>query len=168
MHIFLISRVLLRFKKKKKKNNNNKKPNLLLVKIWLLWRPGVSPEKYLPVEKWSTWKLSIVVIDSDSIWVFAGRTGRMKKAQVLSYLLSAQRRHWSDCPAAWRKLRFLATYWAHSEDWSDWADARADLSLRWTHSHFVGFAMRRLIFCFLVLLVPLKGYMSHLKTKPTK
>ena len=23
--------------------------------------------------------------------------------------------------------------------WSDWADAYADLSLRWTHSHFVGF-----------------------------
>ena len=29
--------------------------------------------------------------------------------------------------------------------WSDWADAQADLSLRWTHSHFVGFVMSRLI-----------------------
>ena len=29
--------------------------------------------------------------------------------------------------------------------WSDWADAQADLSLRWAHSHFVGFVMRRLI-----------------------
>ena len=28
---------------------------------------------------------------------------------------------------------------------SDWADAQADLSLRWAHSHFVGFVMRRLI-----------------------
>ena len=28
--------------------------------------------------------------------------------------------------------------------WSDWADAEADLSLRWAHSHFVGFVMRRL------------------------
>ena len=29
---------------------------------------------------------------------------------------------------------------ANSEDsWSDWADAQADLSLRWAHSHFVGF-----------------------------
>ena len=27
----------------------------------------------------------------------------------------------------------------HSEDWSDWADAQADLSLRWAHSHFVVF-----------------------------
>ena len=46
---------------------------------------------------------------------------RMKKAWVLSYPLSAQR---SLC--------------------SDWVDAQADLSLRWAHSHFVGFVMRRL------------------------
>ena len=31
--------------------------------------------------------------------------------------------------AAWRNLGSLATHWAHSEDWSDWADAQADLSL---------------------------------------
>ena len=31
----------------------------------------------------------------------------------------------------------------HSEDW---ADAQADLSLRWAHSHFVGFVMRQLKF----------------------
>ena len=29
--------------------------------------------------------------------------------------------------------------------WSDWADAQADLSLRWAHTHFVGFVMSRLI-----------------------
>ena len=45
----------------------------------------------------------------------------MKKAWFLSYPLSAQ----------WRL-------------WSDWADAQADLSLRWAHNHFVGFVMRRL------------------------
>ena len=28
--------------------------------------------------------------------------------------------------------------------WSDWADAQADLSLRWAHTHFVGFVMSRL------------------------
>ena len=44
---------------------------------------------------------------------------RMKKGWVLSYPLSAQRRLWSD-----------------------WADAQADLSLRWAHSHIVGFVMR--------------------------
>ena len=48
----------------------------------------------------------------------------MKKASVFnSNLLSAERRLWSD-----------------------WADAQADLSLRWAHSHFVGSVMRRLNF----------------------
>ena len=46
---------------------------------------------------------------------------RMKKAWVLSYLLSTQQRLWSD-----------------------WADAQADPSLRWVHIHFVGFVMSRL------------------------
>ena len=49
-------------------------------------------------------------------------TVRMKKDWILSYPLSGQRRLWSD-----------------------WADAQADLSLRWAHSHFVGFVMRGLI-----------------------
>ena len=53
------------------------------------------------------------------IRVFAVRT---KKAMVLSYPLSAQ----------WRL-------------WSDRADAQVNLSLRWAHSHFVVFAVRRLI-----------------------
>ena len=42
----------------------------------------------------------------------------------------------------WRKPGSLATQWVHSEDWSDWVDAQADLSLRWVHSHFVDFVMR--------------------------
>ena len=29
--------------------------------------------------------------------------------------------------------------YADSEDWSDWADARTDLSLRWAHMPFCGF-----------------------------
>ena len=44
----------------------------------------------------------------------------------------------------WRNLGSLATQWAHSEDWSDWVDAQADPSLRWAHSHFVGFVMQQL------------------------
>ena len=52
---------------------------------------------------------------------------------------------WSESSlSAWRKLGSLATRWAHSADWSDWADAQADLSLRWAHIHFVGFVMSRL------------------------
>ena len=42
----------------------------------------------------------------------------MKKHRVLTYPLSTQRRLWSDC-----------------------TDAQADLSLRWAHSHFVGFVV---------------------------
>ena len=53
------------------------------------------------------------------ISVFAACT---KKALVLSYPLSAQRRLWSD-----------------------WADAQAELSLCLAHSHFVGFVMSRLM-----------------------
>ena len=34
---------------------------------------------------------------------------------------------------------------AHGKLWSDWADAKADLSLRWAHSYFVGFVVLRLI-----------------------
>ena len=48
--------------------------------------------------------------------------------------------------SAWRKLGSIATLWAQQRRlWSDWADAQADLSLRWVHSHFVGFVMLRLI-----------------------
>ena len=47
---------------------------------------------------------------------------RMKKSWVLSYPLSAQRRLWSD-----------------------WANAKADLSLCWAHSHLVHFIMSGLI-----------------------
>ena len=53
---------------------------------------------------------------------------------------------WSEYSlSAWRKLGSLATHLAHSEDWSDWANAQADLSLRGMHSHFVGFVMSQLI-----------------------
>ena len=53
----------------------------------------------------------------------------MKKAWVFSFPLGAQQRLWPD-----------------------WADAQADLSLRWAHSHFVGFVMSRLIWRFIPVL----------------
>ena len=60
-------------------------------------------------------------LDIRPVWsVF---TVRMKKAWVLSYPLSTQRRLWSH-----------------------WADAQADLSLHWAHTHFVGFVMSRFIY----------------------
>ena len=60
---------------------------------------------------------------------------RMKRAWVLSYRLSAQRILWSDWgyPLS-----------AQRRHWSDWADAQADLSFRWAHTHFVGFVTSRL------------------------
>ena len=52
---------------------------------------------------------------------------RMMKDWVLSYSLRAKQRLWSD-----------------------WADAQADLSLRWAHIYFVGFVMRwRIYLCIL-------------------
>ena len=54
---------------------------------------------------------------------------------------------WSESSLfAWSKLGSLTTHWAHSEDSDQTADAQADLSLRWAHSHFVGFVMRQLKF----------------------
>ena len=61
---------------------------------------------------------------------------RKKKACVLSYPLSAQRRLWSD-----------------------WADAKADLSLHWAHSHFVGFVTMRLIYKYWIK-IPKQWYVT--------
>ena len=61
------------------------------------------------------------------IRVFAAR---MKKPWVLSYPFSTQRSFWSD-----------------------WADAQDDLSLRWAHTHFVGFVMSWLLFYCLILVL---------------
>ena len=38
-----------------------------------------------------------------------------------------------------RNLASLANQWVHSEDWSDWANAQADLSLCWAHMPFCWF-----------------------------
>ena len=68
---------------------------------------------------------------------------------------------WSESSlSAWRNLGSLATHWAHSEDWSDWVDAQADLSLCWALSHFVGFVMRRLSFSCTYPLISPVGPMS--------
>ena len=62
---------------------------------------------------------------------------RMKIVWVLSYPFSAQRRRWSD-----------------------WANAQADLSLRWKHGHFVGFVMSRHNSCFIMQIVNLINYIK--------
>ena len=66
--------------------------------------------------------------------------------------------------------------------WSDWADAQADLSLRWAQSHFVGFVMSQLkywkltFFVEVFLLISRWSFCFHINitdmsrdmTKPTK
>ena len=64
---------------------------------------------------------------------------------------------WSESSlSAWRKLGSLATHWAHSEDWSDWADAQADLSLCWVHVPFCWF-------CHKVAHICVKQYMCEIE-----
>ena len=74
------------------------------------------------------------------------KTNKMSVRPVKSQISLGIRPVWSESSlATWRKLGSLATQWAHSEDWLDWAHAQADLSLRLAHTHFVGFVMLRLI-----------------------
>ena len=44
----------------------------------------------------------------------------------------------------WSESSLYAQRWQRRL-WSDWADAQADLSLWWAHTHFVGFVMSQLI-----------------------
>ena len=80
-------------------------------------QPGHPPSliSVFAVRMKNPWVLSCPLNDQQRLAV------RMKNPWVLSCPLNAQQRLWSD-----------------------WADAQADLSLRWTHSHFVGFVMSRL------------------------
>ena len=75
---------------------------------------------------------------------------RMKKAWVLNYPLSTQRRLWSDWADAQADLSL------------HWADAQVDLSLRWAHSHFVGFVMRRFKCCCFVVIVVFCSFIHYL------
>ena len=49
-------------------------------------------------------------------------------------------------------IRVFAVHWPKVSScrqqrfWSDWADAQADLSLRWVHSHFVDFVISCLLY----------------------
>ena len=74
------------------------------------------------------------------IWASAWQNQQNGMCSAKTQISLGIRPVWSDSSlSAWRKLGSLATYWVHSEDWSDWVDAQADLSLRWPHISFVGF-----------------------------
>ena len=71
------------------------------------------------------------------------KTNKMNVCPAKTQISLGIRPAWSESSlSAWRKLGSLATHWAHSEDWSDWADAQADSES--SHGHYVGFDMARL------------------------
>ena len=101
---------------------NNAKRNKICM-IFSIWKWTIRMSR--PMTKLTKWHVrpakTQISLGVRPVWsVFAVH---MKKARVLSYPLRAQRRLWSD-----------------------WADAQADLSLRWPHTHFVGFVMSWLIY----------------------
>ena len=59
---------------------------------------------------------------------------------------------------------------ADSEDFEDWADAKADLSLRWAHRHLVVFVMSRLRLqhdkLWSLVYTPSRSKVSHVTGKP--
>ena len=95
------------------------------------------------------------------------QNGMRAQRRLRSALASAQS---ESSLSAWRKLGSLANHWAHSkdsdqpghpsEDWSEWADTQANLSLRWAHSHFVGF-----VTCSLFIYLILHGKIYYWKMK---
>ena len=97
--------------------------------------------------------LSFCGTDKDTAWqstkVFQpqhDKTNKVTVRPVKTQINLGARPVWSESSLITRKkLVSLATHWAHSEDWSDWANAQADLSLRLAHTHFVGFVTSRLI-----------------------
>ena len=69
------------------------------------------------------------------------QTGLIAQRRLRSARASAQSDQSLCCLL--KKAWFLSyPFSAHRRLWSDWADAQADLSLHWVHSHFVGFVMR--------------------------
>ena len=78
-------------------------------------------------------------------WAATWRTNKMSVRPGKTQISLDIRPVWSESSQCtqWvaKDPRFLL---ADSQDWSDWADAHADLSLRWVHCRFVGFVLSRL------------------------
>ena len=79
-----------------------------------------------------------------------GKTNKMSVRPAKTQISLGIRTVWSESSlsAQWvaKDPSFLR---ADSEDWSDWADAQADLSLRWAHNHIIDFVMSRLKSCYI-------------------
>ena len=89
--------------------------------------------------------LVVFMCKTDEPW--HDKTNRMSVHTAKTQISLGVHPVWSEYSlSAWRNLGSLAIHWAHSKDWSDWADAQADLSLCWAHTHSVGFVMSWLRF----------------------
>ena len=96
--------------------------SLVGLKWHLHWKLHVS-SYYTPLPEFSFWKSSTLTCTYEPPH---DKTNKMAWHPAKT--------GWSESSlSTWRKLGTLATHWAHSQDWSDWADAQADLSLCWAH-----------------------------------
>ena len=86
------------------------------------------------------WKYSTPIREMDKVGIWAASWQNKKKWHVRAVKIRISlpiRLVYSESSlSAWRNLGSLASHWAHSEDWSDWADAQADLSLCWGQRSF--------------------------------
>ena len=103
-------------------------------------------------------------------WIASNMSRRMTKAAKWPVRLVKTQISLGFCPvwsesslSAWRNIGPLSTCWAHSEDWSDWVDAQADLSLHWAHMSFCWFCHAAAHICWNCLLHNAKGsnYFLH-------
>ena len=114
-------------------------------KYWLITQEAVAPSRHdwkivdwdvKPQHKQHKWAVSWQN-QQNGMWAQRRLGSAWASAQSDQSLLSA-----------WRKIGSLATHWVHSKDWSDWADAQADLSLCWAHRSFCWFCHEVAQICF--------------------
>ena len=88
-----------------------------------------------------TWQFSRTVKHSVDIWATSWQNKQNGYAQrrLGSALPFASLIRVLLCAQSWQVVaKDSSFHHAVSVEWSDWADAKADASLRWAHSYFVG------------------------------
>ena len=130
LHIFIFFSIFRIFS-----INFMKIPSILLLKYYFVKK---KQSFHTSLQKTQTYIKIIIEPPHD-------KTNKMTVCSVKTQISLGIRTVWSESSlSAWRNLGSLATHWAHSQDWSDWADAKANLSVSWANGHFVGFVMGRL------------------------
>ena len=105
---------------------------------------------------------------SQILWSLTYKPPRDKTNNVAVRPAKTQINLWSESDQSSLCAQWVAKgpIYLHAERrlWLDWADDQVDLSLRWAHTHFDGFAMRRLIsYCFTVIFQTVAACHSLLK-----